>query len=875
MIDLNGYWDFQISPIGKFYTKVVGPSWEKILVPASWESQGIDVNIEGVGTYRKIFKLREEEIKKIIGKRTFIRFNGVSAYCRIWLNGVRIGEHLGIWDPFTVEIREPLKEENELLVKVVKPGKYLNLRGSLAGFLPDVYAPFGGIWQPVEFFLKEDVFIEDVSIRTERNGRLKVYVGIDKGPRVMELDLVLDVLDKEEVIATQRCTADFSAQFEITIKDPKLWSPEEPNLYTLRIRLYKDDMLKDEYKTEFGFRDITYDRYKILLNNSPIYPRGILHWGWYPELISPNPDRETILKEIRELKSLGFNLIKFCLFVPPKDYFDTADREGILIWQELPMWLPRVDYEFKRNALRQYRAIAKTLHHHPSIVIWTLGCELNKDADEEFIEKLFYTVKDNINGGLIKDNSGSGECYGGLLKEYGDFYDYHFYTDPHFYRDLIDRFGASWREKKPWLFGEFCDFDTVRDIIKLRERYGQDPFYLDKPKIGIDWPIDYKNQYEKLKEEGLQDRLDELVKSSKEKALSYRKMVLGLVRSYERISGYVITGMRDTPITTSGIFDDLMEKKFDEKDFLKINNDIVLSLGWDNKRSWVNGGDRLIEWDRFNYSGGSLVRAHLIISHYGDKKIKRPKLNCLVKDSDDIVLYSKEEIIRKTIRPGDVLEIGTIEFNAPAVRAPKRLKLEASLDIDGRQIENSWFIWIYPNADIDKLEIFDPKGVIKFNIEKPKGSIFVSTELNGDILNSIRKGARVLYIQPEEGRLKVNRKPFFRESIQVLFEHPVMRRFCPYGLSIEQWYSLAIDRVFPKEVIKEYNAESIFSRLDTRTYILDHYIIEANLGKGILIATTLRFNGGLGDQAESIKYNPAGRYLLWSIMGYLSRIKDK
>ncbi|MGC8971666.1 MAG: glycoside hydrolase family 2 protein [bacterium] len=871
MVDLNGYWDFQITPIGEFYTKVVGPSWEKIPVPSAWESQGIDVNIEGVGTYRKIFNVEKDELEKIKnGKKVFIKFNGVSAYCKVWLNGIPLEEHLGIWDPFVIEITPYLKEENELLVKVIKPGKYLPLRESLAGFLPDVYAPFGGIWQPVEILIKEKIFIDDVSIRTDKNGKLSVYVRTDTDNRHMKVELVLDVLDGEEVVASQSHTTDFSASFELSLKGPKLWSPQEPNLYTLRIRLFKGKMLLDEYKTEIGFRSINYKGYHILLNNIPIYPRGILHWGWYPESISPYPDRETISKEIRELKSLGFNLIKFCLFVPPKDYFEIADREGILIWQELPMWLPKVTCDFKRNALTQYRRIVKNLHSHPSIVIWTLGCEMNKDVDEEFIERLFYTVKKDINGGLIKDNSGSGECYGGLLKDYGDFYDYHFYTDPHFYRDLIDRFGSSWREKKPWLFGEFCDFDTVRDIVRLREKHGGDPFYLNKPKIGIDWPVDYKNQYGKLKEEGLLDRLDELVESSKEKAFAYRKMVLELVRSYERVSGYVITSMRDTPIATSGIFDDLMEKKFKEREFLKINNDIVLSLGWDNKRNWINGGDRLIEWDRFNYSAKSLVRAHLILSYYGTERVKSLGLKYLVRDGNKIIFF-KENDIGRSIYPGYVGEIDVIEFIAPRVAAPKRLRIEVSLEVNGLIVENHWYIWIYPNTNIDDVQIFDPKGVIRFNLEEPRGRVFVSTRLDDYILDAIYKGARVLYIQPEDGDLPTSCKPFFRESIQVLFEHPVLKRFSPYGLSIEQWYSLATDRVFPKEVMKEYNAKRIISRLDTRTYILDHYLIEVNIGKGILIATTLRFNGGLGDQAENIEYNSAGRYLLKSIVRYLSK----
>ena len=875
MIDLNGYWDFQVSPLGKFYSKVVGPSWEKIIVPASWESQGIDVNIDGVGTYRKIFTIDDEEWEEMRGKRKFLRFNGVSAYCKVWLNGQLIEEHKGIWDPFTVEITGLLRKENELLVKVIKPGRsrYMPLRESLAGFLPDVYAPFGGIWQSVEFLLKNYFFIEEVIIKTEKNGRVSLMVDVDTHNMHTKADLTAEILDGEDIVASQSCSSkDFPERLNLSIKDPKLWSPEEPHLYLLRVRLFnKDGELLDEYRTHFGFRDVTCNGYEILLNGSPVYPRGILHWGWYPESISPHPDRETILREIRELKSMGFNLIKFCLFVPPREYFELADREGILIWQELPMWLPEVTENFKRDALKQYKNITKNLHNHPSIVIWTLGCELNKEVDEEFIRKLFDEVKSNINGGLIKDNSGSGECYGGLLKDYGDFYDYHFYTEPYFYRDLIDRFGSSWREKKPWLFGEFCDYDTVRDIVKLRERYGGDPFYLDKPKVGIEWPVDYRNQYVKLEGEGLLNRLDDLVKSSKEKAFSYRKMVLELVRSYERISGYVITGIRDTPITTSGIFDDLMEKKFSEDDLLKINGDTVLSPGWDNKRGWINGGDRLIEWDRFSYPAGSLVRIHLILSHYGVEKIKRPKLKCLVRDRGRVI-FSKESKIRKSIPTGYVGEIDVIEFKAPRVVQPRRLKIEASLEANGRLVENYWYIWVYPNTDIGDIEIFDPRGIIRFNTEEPEEKVFVSTVLNKDILRAVSRGARVLYIQPEDGDLPVSCKPFFRESIQILSEHPVIKRFCPEGLSMEQWYSLATDRVFGKEVIKEYDARGIISRLDTRTYVLDYYLIEANLGNGTLMATTLRFNGGLGDQAESIEYNPAGRYLLKSIVKYLARL---
>src|SRR5688572_32718759 len=100
----------------------------------------------------------------------------------------------------------------------------------------------------------------------------------------------------------------------------------------------------------------------------------------------------------------------------------------------------------------------------------------------------------------------------------------------------------------------------------------------------------------------------------------HRNFTIELLRTYEEISGYVITGERDTPISTAGMWtgpeEGAEDLKFDAGEFAAFNGDVVLSLGWDKRRHWINGGDRAAYWDTFSHTAGHVVRAHLIVSNY-------------------------------------------------------------------------------------------------------------------------------------------------------------------------------------------------------------------------------------------------------------------
>src|SRR5262249_11538034 len=234
---------------------------------------------------------------------------------------------------------------------------------------------------------------------------------------------------------------------------------------------------------------------------------------------------------------------------------------------------------------------------------------------------LYAIVKADANDALVRDNSGSGEVYGGLLNEFAEFDDFHFYAELQFLRGLLDHFAPRWRPEQPWVFGEFCDYDTFRDLRRLGEgasgRAGEGPckseeltpsparpltpsprqpwWATDDPEQnpqGARWIYELGKHERRLRESGLWERGAELEHISERQGVLHRKQTLELVRLYREVSGYVVTGEADTPISSAGMWDATDRLKFAPAEFRAFNQDLVLLLGWDRRRDWEGGGDR-------------------------------------------------------------------------------------------------------------------------------------------------------------------------------------------------------------------------------------------------------------------------------------------
>ncbi|MCB9854527.1 MAG: hypothetical protein H6818_02485 [Phycisphaerales bacterium] len=185
------------------------------------------------------------------------------------------------------------------------------------------------------------------------------------------------------------------------------------------------------------------DGTKFLVDGKPYRVRGVLHWGYYPELGNPWPDERQIRSEIDYIRSLGFNLIKFCLWIPPQRYYDICQEMGMFMWQEYPVWHAPLDAP---EVLPEFDAFFRNDAPYENIILRTLTCE-NDHVAPNVGRLLIDRCRQIIPGAVILDNSGW------LCNEHdGDFHDEHPYLNNmewvHFGRRMAPRLS------KPLMLGE-------------------------------------------------------------------------------------------------------------------------------------------------------------------------------------------------------------------------------------------------------------------------------------------------------------------------------------------------------------------------------------------------------------------------------------
>ncbi len=827
VIALDGAWSFQL---GDHPPRVID-------VPSAWEASDDDKLCEGPAIYR-----RSIELPQTAGARAIFEADAISFAARLRVNGLEIGTHTGLWTRFQFDISSAVHAgTNEIELEVWKPGTRYSVRECVAGFLPDVCNTFGGIWQSCRIRLLRGAAVGDLRIAA---GRVSAQIThFDARAH----DVVLQ-RNGASVVA-QRIDALRDGRFDGALDALARWPLGGVDAFDLISLVVRDangvPLARATRRT--ATRAIRSSVGALWLNDAPLHMRGVLDWGWHPERLCPTPTRAEALAQFADARALGFNLIKLCLFVPDETLFDAADEAGMLPWLELPLWLPAITPESRALALREYEEILKRVHHHPSVVAVSLGCELDNSVDAGFLDDLRALVRRWMPDVLACDNSGSSEAYGGSITPHelpqavsrsDDFRDYHFYCDPHFFQPLIDHFRRGYQGDQPWLFGEFCDADTLRDYTQ----FAPAPFWMKQTVTQQrDELVWQRESAQRLAAAGIDDGGAQLARLAREQATITRKTILELTRRNFAGGGYVVTGWRDTPVATSGVVDDFGRHKFNGAEWRRFNADRVLLIDRERRREWLRGGDRPAPRDPSVFWADKAIEVHALLSNGGAHVNAAPLTWRLGDDATGVI--DAPAVPAATVR-----ELGVLHMRAPltAISAPIQNKLTLS---HGEQT-NEWPILFVPRLDADA------------QLRSP-GLAFTLSE---EAIARARAGERVsVWLREPDARCCAP-MPFVREAIHVLNWQPLGTiDVRPHLFSIATDFALDETRLrnmLGATVI----LQPLWRRFDARALTWASYVVDVALGAGCLRISTLRHAGGLGAQPISPFHNPLGAWMLRQLL---------
>jgi len=436
--------------------------WEKVSVPHNWDQyegyqRKLHGNKHGYAWYRKTFK--SNEIKK--GKRFFLYFEGVGSYATVWLNGKKVGYHAGGRTTFTLDVTSVINlgnQNNILAVRADHPANIQDLpwvdggcsteRGFSEGSQPM------GIFRPVHLIVTNESRIQPFGIHiwnddkiSEKSAVLNIETTLKNyGSKQKSVIILNRLLDKGgKVIKEVKHSENLSAGKEITfaiktdeIKNPKLWSLNNPYLYTLETTILENGKVIDEVKTLYGIRWISWpigDRANqkvFLLNGAPVFINGIAE---YEHLIGQSHafSPEQIYSRVRQIKSAGFNAFRDAHQPHNLLYSDYWDKLGILCWTQMAAHIWFDTPEFRKNFKTLLTEWVKERRNSPAVVLWGLENESTLPEDfakecTELIRKLDPTASSQrkvttCNGGKGTDwdvpQNWTG-TYGGNPLTYGD-----------------------------------------------------------------------------------------------------------------------------------------------------------------------------------------------------------------------------------------------------------------------------------------------------------------------------------------------------------------------------------------------------------------------------------------------------------------------
>ena len=520
-------------------------------------------------------------------------------------------------------------------------------------------------------------------------------------------------------------------------KDIQLWDEFHPNLYRVECKLLTsvgETNYEHEKEVTFGMREVAQGKNHVLVNGHPIHLRGTVENAVFPKTGYAPVDDASWERIFRILKDYGMNHMRFHSWCPPAAAFRMADKLGVYLQVELPMWGKDGEpgeparWDFFR---REQKAILKEYGNHPSFILYCNGNEISGDFD--FIEELTRYGREHDSRHLFSGSTARKRVAS------DQFYTTHQTTSG----------GATVYEGRPYTDWDICKGTNI-DVPVISHETGQRCVYPDYSIIAkFDGPVEARNLEKfrsQLEANGMGDQADDFFRASgAQTVFEYNDVIEAQLRT-STSAGFQLLSINDLP----------------EQGYAPVG---ILDPFWDSKglitpeefRHFCSPTVPLLRFEKRVWNGGETFEAVAEVYNFSDRSLKNSKVSWQLLDEQGKTLR-QGKLKTQTFLCDTVIRAGSFSCILPEGSEPQKLTVQLLV---GKDYVNSWDIWVYPKTG---------------QLMQSTADVLYTTTFDAVAKQQLQAGKKVVLL-PNPKQVKGRRSSFHNH-----FWNPIMFKWAPMTL---------------------------------------------------------------------------------------------
>ena len=520
-------------------------------------------------------------------------------------------------------------------------------------------------------------------------------------------------------------------------KDIQLWDEFHPNLYRVECKLLTsvgETNYEHEKEVTFGMREVAQGKNHVLVNGHPIHLRGTVENAVFPKTGYAPVDDASWERIFRILKDYGMNHMRFHSWCPPAAAFRMADKLGVYLQVELPMWGKDGEpgeparWDFFR---REQKAILKEYGNHPSFILYCNGNEISGDFD--FIEELTRYGREHDSRRLFSGSTARKRVAS------DQFYTTHQTTSG----------GATVYEGRPYTDWDICKGTNI-DVPVISHETGQRCVYPDYSIIAkFDGPVEARNLEKfrsQLEANGMGDQADDFFRASGAQTVFEYKDVIEAQLRTSTSAGFQLLSINDLP----------------EQGYAPVG---ILDPFWDSKglitpeefRHFCSPTVPLLRFEKRVWNGGETFEAVAEVYNFSDRSLKNSKVSWQLLDEQGKTLR-QGKLKTQTFLCDTVIRAGSFSCILPEGSEPQKLTVQLLV---GKDYVNSWDIWVYPKTG---------------QLMQSTADVLYTTTFDAVAKQQLQAGKKVVLL-PNPKQVKGRRSSFHNH-----FWNPIMFKWAPMTL---------------------------------------------------------------------------------------------